>query len=34
LQISAPRPSAETVRKLRDHIQKFADRVQKAAVVL
>jgi beta-N-acetylhexosaminidase len=34
LKISAARPSAQTVRKLRDQMQKFADRVQKAAVVL
>ena len=34
LKISAPCPSAQTVRKLRERMQKFADQVQKAAVVL
>ena len=34
LKISAARPSAQTVRKLREQMQKFADQVQKAAVVL
>jgi len=34
LKTSAPRPSAITVRKLRDRMQRFADQVQKAAVVL
>jgi len=34
LKTSAPRPSVATVRKLRNEMQKFADQVQKAAVVL
>jgi hypothetical protein len=34
LKISAARPSAQTVRKLREQMQKFGDRVRKAAVVL
>jgi len=34
LKTSAPRPSAATVRKLRQQMLRFADEVQKAAVVL
>jgi beta-N-acetylhexosaminidase len=34
LKMSAPRPSAQIVRKLRQQMQKFAEQVQKAAVVL
>ena len=34
LKASVPRPSAQTVRKLRDRMQKFADQVQKAGAVL
>lgn len=34
LKTSPARPSAQTVRKLREQMQKFADQVQKAAVVL
>jgi len=34
LKTSVPRPSAQTVRKLREQMLKFADHVQKAAVVL
>jgi len=34
LKSSTERPSAQTVRKLRDQMLKFADQVQKAAVVL
>jgi beta-N-acetylhexosaminidase len=34
LKRTTPRPSAQTVRKLRDQMQKFSHEVQKAAVVL
>jgi beta-N-acetylhexosaminidase len=34
LKTSVPRPSAQTVRKLREQMLKFADHVQKAAVVM
>ena len=34
LKTSAVRPSAATVRRLRQQMQKFADQVQKAAVVM